>query len=1203
MIKNYKLKTSIAFALVCFLMSFVSVNAQITAYSRTVLTGLTYTDMTLATAGPTGDDAAVNLTLPFTFTYDGVGYTTLRVCTNGWVAFAGGTSTSFTAGNLFVNTAPNATIAGWWGDGNSNAANAGLITAAIHPTLPNVYVVQYKEVSGSASGAASATNKISYQVHLYGPTSSNPGRIEILYGPSLGTISTGRSIGIENVTGGTNNYINALNGLSNSTATSTAWVGNGNGYRFDPPVPCAGTPNAGTTAGPVGACPTVNFGLNLTGATIGVTGLTYQWQSSLDGLTYTNIAATTATATVNQTAATYYQCIVTCSNGGAADTSTALLVPMSSFLNCYCSANLTTTSNTIDNITNVVITNSLGANLTQASTSVAPNYVSYNNTPLDLLRATSNTVAITMGTDGTQWSAAWVDWNQNGSFEASESIGLATAAAVASATVTYTFAVPANAVLGNTRIRVRGGSDAAYTTAGACANTAFGETEDYIVNIICPTIAAPVVTGASICSGNTATVSATPSLVGSTLTWFDAASAGTNLGTGASYTSPVLTATTPYWVEESIPGCAASPRSQATATVIPVNAVLTPVDVTCNGGSNGSFTLGAITCGALPFDYSVNGGAFGAIPTNLVAGTYSVVIRDAGLQQSAPISVVIAQPTWTINNPVASNISTCQGSASAILTANATLNPLATGTQTLTFGLSAQPTEVSGGSAFPAIATTPNIISSATLAALPAGAVVTGVTFSFPNLTPTGGSWANDMGFGFTGAVSAAYTAGIGAPGATLNFNYNSTLAIGSVNVAGGTINLNYYDLYADNAGSECTFPTGASVATMTINYTYPTQASVSWWDAASSGTQLGIGNTLETVGTSVLANTTTPGTYNFYAQGNNLGCTSAARTLVTVTVRPTSTGSQNLTVCAGGSVTVGTNTYNASGVFTDVLLAANGCDSTVTTNLTVSPAITGSQTLTVCAGGSVTVGTNTYTTSGVYTDVLTAANSCDSTVTTNLTVSPAITGSQTLTVCAGGSVTVGTNTYTASGTYNDLYIGGAANGCDSTYVTNLTVLGALDLTTSIVGNVITATSTTATYQWIDCDNANAIIAGETAQSYTATASGNYAVIITEAGTCSDTSACVNVVITSITSNSAQVVSIYPNPSNGLFTLNINNAVSNQVVISILDLQGKVVYSESDKNVSAQYNKQINLTDLAKGIYYVKLNIGSEVQIQKLIVQ
>jgi hypothetical protein len=332
-------------------------------------------------------------------------------------------------------------------------------------------------------------------------------------------------------------------------------------------------------------------------------------------------------------------------------------------------------------------------------------------------------------------------------------------------------------------------------------------------------------------------------------------------------------------------------------------------------------------------------------------------------------------------------------------------------------------------------------------------------------------------------------------------------------------------------------------------------------------------------------------------------GCDSTVTT--NLTVSPAITGSQTLTVCAGGSVTVGTTTHNTTGVFTDVLLAANGCDSTVTTNLTVSPAITGSQTVTVCAGGSVTVGTNTYTTTGTYNDLYVggAANGCDSTYVTNLTVSPAITGSQTLTVCAGGSVTVGTNTYTTTGTYNDLYVAGAANGCDSTYVTNLTVLGALDLTTSVVGNVITATSSTATYQWLDCDNANAIIAGETSQSFTASASGNYSVIITEGGTCSDTSACVNVIVTGIASNSTQVVSIYPNPSNGVFTLNINNAVSNQVVISILDLQGKVVYSESNKNVSAQYNKQINLTDLAKGIYYVKLNIGSEVQIQKLIVQ
>ena len=43
-----------------------------------------------------------------------------------------------------------------------------------------------------------------------------------------------------------------------------------------------------------------------------------------------------------------------------------------------------------------------------------------------------------------------------------------------------------------------------------------------------------------------------------------------------------------------------------------------------------------------------------------------------------------------------------------------------------------------------------------------------------------------------------------------------------------------------------------------------------------------------------------------------------------------------NQTVCYGGSYSIGGNTYNSTGVYTDVLTAANGCDSTVTTNLTV---------------------------------------------------------------------------------------------------------------------------------------------------------------------------------------------------------------------------------------------------------------------------
>jgi hypothetical protein len=186
------------------------------------------------------------------------------------------------------------------------------------------------------------------------------------------------------------------------------------------------------------------------------------------------------------------------------------------------------------------------------------------------------------------------------------------------------------------------------------------------------------------------------------------------------------------------------------------------------------------------------------------------------------------------------------------------------------------------------------------------------------------------------------------------------------------------------------------------------------------------------TVGTSTY---TTSGTYTDVLTAAN-GCDSTVTTNLTVGAPITST--QSPVICAGASFTVGTSTYTTSGTYTDVLTAANGCDSTVTTNLTVGAPITSTQSPVICAGASFTVGTSTYTTSGTYTDVLTAANGCDSTVTTNLTVSAPITSTQSPTICAGASFTVGTSTYTTSGTYTDVLT--AANGCDSTVTTTLNI-------------------------------------------------------------------------------------------------------------------------------------------------------------------
>lgn len=88
---------------------------------------------------------------------------------------------------------------------------------------------------------------------------------------------------------------------------------------------------------------------------------------------------------------------------------------------------------------------------------------------------------------------------------------------------------------------------------------------------------APITTGAQICVGSTATLSASGAISGQVYKWYDAVSGGTLLKTSTSdtdntYITPVLSATTNYWVAiQGAAGCE-STRTQATATFPVVSA-------------------------------------------------------------------------------------------------------------------------------------------------------------------------------------------------------------------------------------------------------------------------------------------------------------------------------------------------------------------------------------------------------------------------------------------------------------------------------------------------------------------------------------------------------------------------------------------------------------------------------------------------------
>jgi len=166
-----------------------------------------------------------------------------------------------------------------------------------------------------------------------------------------------------------------------------------------------------------------------------------------------------------------------------------------------------------------------------------------------------------------------------------------------------------------------------------------------------------------------------------------------------------------------------------------------------------------------------------------------------------------------------------------------------------------------------------------------------------------------------------------------------------------------------------------------------------------------------------------------------SLGCDSIITTVLTV--KPKYNIQNSLSICQGGSIFVGIHTYNTSGTYKDTLTTSLGCDSIITTVLTVKPKNNIQNSLSICQGGSIFVGVHTYNTSGTYKDTLTTSLGCDSIITTVLTVKPKYNIQNSLSICQGSSIIVGIHTYNTSGTYKDTLT--TSLGCDSIITTVLT--------------------------------------------------------------------------------------------------------------------------------------------------------------------
>ncbi|MFK7783559.1 MAG: LamG-like jellyroll fold domain-containing protein [Crocinitomicaceae bacterium] len=175
------------------------------------------------------------------------------------------------------------------------------------------------------------------------------------------------------------------------------------------------------------------------------------------------------------------------------------------------------------------------------------------------------------------------------------------------------------------------------------------------------------------------------------------------------------------------------------------------------------------------------------------------------------------------------------------------------------------------------------------------------------------------------------------------------------------------------------------------------------------------------------------------------------------------------------------------------------------------------------------------------------------------------------------------TTTTTITWTYTD------GNGNSSTQDQEV-IIDPVDAGVSLTGFTITADNSSAdSYQWVDCNNGNAPISGETGQSFTATANGNYAVEVT-VGSCTEISACETISTIGIHENELISVQIYPNPTNNMLSVSSEKEIQK---ISIYDITGSLVQEELLTSFSVE--------QLAMGVYTVKIQTNSGAALTKFI--
>lgn len=406
---------------------------------------------------------------------------------------------------------------------------------------------------------------------------------------------------------------------------------------------------------------------------------------------------------------------------------------------------------------------------------------------------------------------------------------------------------------------------------------------------------------------------------------------------------------------------------------------------------------------------------------------------------------------------------------------------------------------------------------------------------------------------------------GIGStPIAGMTYAWTPSTGLSSATVANPMANptaATVYTLTATNAASGCT---ATDQVTVFINTQVPSVDAglnqiicigtpVTLTGNGSTGATFQWDNGVQN-GVAFVPTATT--TYTLTATAAN-GCTATDQVIVAVNPLPTVSAGPDINACDGSAVTL-----SGSGAL----------------SYTWQPAIQNGQPF-------IPVNSSAFIVTG------TDANNCHQSDTVQVNVVQST--SSTLNESACDSYTLNGQTYTQSGMYTQVIPNGS--GCDSTITLNLNmdfspITPVITLTNGVT--MTTPAQANVNFQWINCSDLTPI-AGATGTTFTASMNGVYAVVASNA--CgSDTSECSTINSVGITDLSGAALSVYPNPTDGALQVQVSTSMLGQTW-KLYDIRGRLVV---DGNIETE-TTTLSMEQLSRGTYWLHLGSMQPVQVVK----